>query len=78
MSFQSSPAFPAPESSGFSAVPSASSEAAFVGIEGAAQNIAVLYARSNSIYKTIPECDVFDLARNALTFSSSCPVSVTG
>lgn len=38
------------------------------------KSVAVLYARSNSIYKTIADCDVFDLARNALTYSGSLPV----
>ncbi len=37
-------------------------------------SIAVLFARSDSIYKTLPFCDVYDLARNALSFSGSVPV----
>lgn len=37
-------------------------------------NIAVLFARSDSIYKGIPGCDVFDIDRDALTFSGGMPV----
>ncbi len=36
--------------------------------------IAVLFARSDSIYKGIPGCDVFDIDRDALTFSGGMPV----
>lgn len=36
--------------------------------------VAVLFARSNSIYKSIPGCDVFDLARDARTYCGSDPV----
>ncbi len=37
-------------------------------------NVAVLFARSNSVYKTIPGCDVFDLARDARSYSGTLPV----
>jgi len=35
---------------------------------------AVLFARSNSIYKTLPELDVFDLERDARTYTGTLPV----
>jgi len=35
---------------------------------------AALYCRNNSIYKKIPQVDVYDLARDARTFSSDLPV----
>lgn len=36
--------------------------------------IPVLFARSDSVYKTIPGCDVYDLERNALNYQDSKPV----
>lgn len=36
--------------------------------------IAILFARSDSIYKTIPGVDVYDKERNALSFTGGCPV----
>lgn len=36
--------------------------------------VAVLFARSDSIYKTMSGCSVFDLERDALTFSGDLPV----
>lgn len=36
--------------------------------------VAVLFARSNSVYKSIPGCDVFDLARDARTYTGTLPV----
>lgn len=36
--------------------------------------VAVLFARSNSVYKSIPGCDVFDLARDARSYVGSAPV----
>lgn len=36
--------------------------------------VAVLFARSDSIYKTIPGLDVFDLARDARTYKGELPV----
>ena len=36
--------------------------------------IAVLFARADSIYKTIPECDVYDIERDARTWPGGCPV----
>lgn len=35
---------------------------------------AILYARNNSVYKKIPGCDVFDLARDARNYSGNLPV----
>lgn len=67
-------ASPAPDVSGFSAVPSVGSPSAFVGIEGTAQNIAVLFARSDSVYKSLPGCDVYDIDRDARTYPGGSPV----
>lgn len=36
--------------------------------------IAVLFARADSVYKNLPECDVYDLERDALTWSGGVPV----
>lgn len=36
--------------------------------------IAVLFARSDSIYKQMTDCDVFDIGRDARTFSGGMPV----
>ena len=36
--------------------------------------VAVLFARADSIYKTIPGCDVYDIERDALTWPGGCPV----
>ncbi len=36
--------------------------------------VAVLFARSDSIYKTMPECDVYDIDRDARTWQGGCPV----
>lgn len=36
--------------------------------------VAVLFARSNSVYKSMPGCDVFDLERDARTYSGNSPV----
>ncbi|MBS1188806.1 MAG: hypothetical protein H6R10_598 [Rhodocyclaceae bacterium] len=36
--------------------------------------VAVLFARSNSIYKQLPGCDVFDLARDARSYTGNDPV----
>lgn len=36
--------------------------------------IAVLFARRDSIYKTYEQCDVYDIDRDAKTFKSSFPV----
>lgn len=36
--------------------------------------IAVLFARSDSIYKSIPECDVWDAERDAMTWPGGCHV----
>lgn len=38
------------------------------------KDVAVLFARKDSIYKSFPECDVFDIERDALTFDGSLPV----
>lgn len=36
--------------------------------------IAVLFARRDSVYKTLPSCDVFDADRDALTWTGGSPV----
>ena len=36
--------------------------------------IAVLFARRDSVYKTLPGCDVWDQDRNALGWLGGCPV----
>lgn len=36
--------------------------------------VAVLFARQDSIYKTIPGCDVYDIDRDARTYAGSAPV----
>lgn len=36
--------------------------------------IAVLFARPDSIYKTLPDCDVWDIERDARRWPGGCPV----
>jgi hypothetical protein len=36
--------------------------------------VAVLFARADSIYKTLPECDVFDAERDARTYAGTNPI----
>lgn len=36
--------------------------------------VAILFARHDSIYKTIPDCDVWDADRDALKWPGGCPV----
>lgn len=36
--------------------------------------IAVLFARRDSVYKSIPGCDVYDIDRDARTFTGTAPV----
>lgn len=36
--------------------------------------VAVLFARTDSVYKTMPECDVYDIERDARTWPGGCPV----
>jgi len=38
------------------------------------QQVAVLFARRDSIYKTLPGCDVYDADRDARTFEGGMPV----
>ena len=40
----------------------------------AAPIVAVLFARSDSIYYQIPGCDVYDIERDALTFAGGLPI----
>lgn len=37
-------------------------------------DVAVLFARADSNYKAMPECDVFDIDRDARTFAGGMPV----
>lgn len=41
---------------------------------GAFSGIAVLFARADSVYKTIPGLDVYDIERDARTWPGGCPV----
>jgi hypothetical protein len=36
--------------------------------------VAVLFARADSIYKTMPDCDVYDIERDARKWPGGCPV----
>lgn len=38
------------------------------------QPVAVLFARCDSVYKTLPGCDVYDIDRDARTFQGGMPV----
>lgn len=38
------------------------------------QTVAVLFARRDSVYKSLPGCDVFDVDRDALTWLGGAPV----
>lgn len=38
------------------------------------KTVAVLFARSDSHYKTLPECDVFDIDRDARTYAGANPI----
>lgn len=41
---------------------------------GGMTQVAVLFARADSIYKTLPGCDVYDIKRDARTWPGGCPV----
>jgi hypothetical protein len=38
------------------------------------KSVAVLFARADSVYKTLPGCDVYDMERDAHTFAGGMPV----
>ena len=38
------------------------------------QTVAVLFARADSVYKTLPGCDVYDMERDARTWPGGAPV----
>jgi hypothetical protein len=38
------------------------------------KTVAILFARRDSIYKNLPDCDVYDIDRDALTFEGKMPV----
>lgn len=38
------------------------------------KSVAVLFARADSIYKTLPPCDVYDIARDARTWFGGLPI----
>lgn len=37
------------------------------------QQVAILFARQDSIYKTLPDCDVWDIERDARKWPGGCP-----
>lgn len=37
-------------------------------------NVAVLFARSDSVYKSIPGCDVWDINRDARNWKGGAPI----
>src|SRR5574337_681161 len=41
---------------------------------GTAMTVAVLFARADSIYKALPDCDVWDAERDARRWPGGCPV----
>jgi hypothetical protein len=78
MTTQSLSGFALPSSAGLSES-SAIASLPFQGSAGDSESlgiplVAVLYARSNSVYKKIPFCDVYDLARDARSYSGQLPV----
>ena len=36
--------------------------------------VAILFAREDSVYKTLPECEVYDMDRDARTYDGPWPV----
>jgi hypothetical protein len=38
------------------------------------KSVTILFTRQDSIYKQMPDCDVYDIERNALTFPGGMPV----
>ena len=38
------------------------------------QRVAVLFARADSLYRSLPDVEVWDIERNALNFEGGCPV----
>jgi len=38
------------------------------------KRVAVLFARADSVYKTMPECDVYDMDRDARTYDGPLPI----
>lgn len=38
------------------------------------KSVAVLFARADSIYKTMPQCDVYDIERDARTYRGGLPI----
>src|SRR5690348_15539512 len=41
---------------------------------GGEMTVAILFARRDSVYKTLPDCDVYDIDRDARTFPGGMPV----
>lgn len=60
------------ETSGFQGVGGKRNKAT-TGRNGGAVMIPVLFARKDSIYKTLPYCDVYDIDRDALTWPGGTP-----
>ena len=42
--------------------------------DGLARTVAVLFARADSYYKTLPGCEVYDMERDARTYDGPWPV----
>lgn len=47
---------------------------AAVSLHDGLARVAVLFAREDSVYKTLPECEVYDMARDARTYDGPWPV----
>lgn len=60
--------------SAFFAASSTGSPSPFRDSEGAAKRVAVLFARSRSVYSRVPGCDVWDAARDARHYFGNLPV----
>lgn len=48
--------------------------AALDSTSGQSKKVAVLFARSDSLYRQFPECDVWDAERDARRWEGNCPV----
>ena len=42
--------------------------------DGLGRTVAVLFARADSVYKTLPDCEVYDIGRDARTYDGPWPV----
>jgi hypothetical protein len=46
----------------------------FLPVYGRPKRVAVLFARKNSVYKKLPDLDVYDIVRDARTYAHAAPV----